>query len=547
LSGKRELVGHVYPEAPIAGKTRAPRQHRLRSLARQYLRGNVTLLTSSRARRIFGGWSANVVQVLLSLTQQIVLIPLFLKFWTGETLSAWLTIFAAGSLVLAADGGLHAWSLNRFLSFKSRTDCDRRTGRYYGAVFQLFVWFTALFAIVLLAVFGLAAPSKVLGFSAEPGFDVAFTIMVLGSVLTLPVNLASSLYRARGLYGRIVRVQALGTAVGQLGQIVGVVATGSLLAVVIAYVAGQIVTSIYILLVDARRQFPLIANARRRISWRWTVGQFVGAFPFAVMNFAEVGLTYISVLLIGVFVSDRIAIAQWGLTRTIAGLLRGLGVQMTLPLAAELGHDHAIGARDSLQRLYARGSIILVSFVSLTTSGALVFWPDFFEIWTRGAVPFDATLAITLLLGMCIGAPAILALSYANYSNRGPLLLWTKSLQLAIFLVLSIILIPRLGPLGAAIALVSSDIIAQFGVLFVIVVGETLKHPLRHTLFLIATMVIIVSAGAAVGTAIRYLLPGTGIVHFLSECTLWLVAVALLSCPLASKSLRHKLVEAIPR
>ena len=87
----------------------------------------MTLLTSSRARRIFGGWSANVVQLLLSLTQQIVLIPLFLKYWTSDTLSAWLTIFAAGNLMLAADAGLHGWTLNRFLSFKSRNDCDRRT------------------------------------------------------------------------------------------------------------------------------------------------------------------------------------------------------------------------------------------------------------------------------------------------------------------------------------------------------------------------------------------------------------------------------------
>ena len=477
-----------------------------------------------RVASLAGGQPTSV-EVLLSLTQQIVLILLFLRFWTGETLSAWRTIYAVRQFVLAAVCGLQRPALlNRLSGFNVAEYHERRTGRYYGAVFQLFIWFTAPFAIALLAVFGLAAPSKVLGFSGQPGFDAALTVMVLGLVFTLPVNLASSLYRARGLYGRIVRLQALGTAAGQLGQIVGLVATGSLLAVVIAYVAGQIATSIYILFVAARRQFPFIGSVRQRISWRWTVGQFVGAFPFAVMNFAEVGLTHISVLLIGVFVSDRIAIAQWGLTRTIAGLLRGLGVQITLPLAAELGHDHAIGARDSLQRLYARGSIILVSFVSLTTSGALVFWPDFFEIWTHGAVPFDATLAITLLLGMCVGTPAILALSYANYSNRGPLLLWTKSLQLAIFLVISIILIPRLGPLGAAIALVSSDIIAQFGVLFVIIAVETLKHPLRHTLFLIAMMVAIVSAGVAVGTAIRCLLPGTGIVHFLSECTLWLVA-----------------------
>jgi O-antigen/teichoic acid export membrane protein len=358
--------------------------------------------------------------------------------------------------------------------------------------------------------------------------------------------LASSLYRARGLYGRIVRVQAWGTAAGQLGQVVGVIATGSLLVVVIAFVAGQMATLIYILFVDAPRQFAFIGSFRQRISWRWTVGQFVGAFPFAVMNFAEAGLSYISVLLIGVFVTDRVAIAQWGLTRTIVGLLRGLCIQMTLPLAAELGHDHAIGARDSVQRLYARGSIVLTLFASVTTSGALVFWPDFFAIWTHGAIPFDGILATTLLLGMCVGAPAILALSYANYSNRGTLLLWTKSLQLAIFLVLSLILIPRLGPLGAAVALVSSDIIAQFGVLSFVIVGETLRHPIRHTLLLMAMMVTIVSVGAAIGAVIGYLLPGAGIPHFLIECTLWLVAVAMLASPLANKPLRNKLAQAIP-
>ncbi len=507
----------------------------------------MTLPTSSRARRIFGGWSANVMQVLFALTQQIVLIPLFLKYWTSGTLSAWLTIFAAGSLITAADGGLHAWSLNRFLSFKSRDDCERRTNRYYGAVFQLFVWFTALFALLLLTIFGLVAPSKVLGFSAEPNFDLAFAVMTVGVVFSLPINLASALYRARGHYGRIVRLQAWGVALGQLGQVVGVIATGSLLVVVIAYVAGQIATLVYILFVDVKQQFPFIGDFRQRISWRWTAGQFAGAFPFAVMNFAEVGLSYISVLLIGIFVSDRIAIAQWGLTRTIVGLLRGLCVQMTLPLAAELGHDHAIGARDSLQRLYARGSAILVLFAGVTTAGALVFWRDFFEIWTHGAIPFDATLAVTLLLGMCIGVPPVLALSYANYSNRGTLLLWTKSLQLVIFLVLSIILIPRLGPLGAAIALVSSDLIAQFGFLFIIIVGETLQHPIRHTLFLMAMMVTVISAGAAIGAAIQYLLPGAGIAHFLVECMLWLVAVAVLASPLANRPLRDKLIEAIPR
>jgi cadmium resistance protein CadD (predicted permease) len=101
--------------------------------------------------------------------------------------------------------------------------------------------------------------------------------------------------------------------------------------------------------------------------------------------------------------------------------------------------------------------------------------------------------------------------------------------------------------LGAAIALVSGDLIAQFGVLFIIIVGETLKHPIRHTLFLMAMMVTIVSGGAAIGTVIRHFLPGTGVMHFLIECMLWLVAAALLASPLAKKPIRDKLVDAIPR
>jgi hypothetical protein len=160
-----------------------------------------------------------------------------------------------------------------------------------------------------------------------------------------------------------------------------------------------------------------------------------------VSNLSEFGLSYLSVMLIGIFVSDRIAIAQWSLTRTIVNLLRQVGFQATLPLAAELGHDRAIGALESLQRLYIRGSVMLVLLVATATSGALVFWPDFFALWTHGAIPYDATLSIALLLSTCASAPALLALSYANYSNRGPLLLRAKALQLVLFLTLAFLMI----------------------------------------------------------------------------------------------------------
>jgi hypothetical protein len=42
-------------------------------------------------------------------------------------------------------------------------------------------------------------------------------------------------------------------------------------------------------------------------------------------------------------------------------------------------------------------------------------------------------------------------------------------------------------------------------------------------------------------------MPGTGLVRFLAECSLWLVAVVLLAIPLAGTAVRAGLIAAIPR
>ena len=163
-------------------------------------------------------------------------------------------------------------------------------------------------------------------------------------------------------------------------------------------------------------------------------------------------------LLVSAIVTDRVAVAQWGLTRVVAGLVRVLCVQASLPIAAELGHDRAVGATEALRRLYARGSVLVTLLASAVVSGLLAFWQDFFALWTRGAIPYDPLLTWTLLVGAVLVAPAMLALSYGYYSDRGALLARTKGLQLACFVVLSLLLTPWLGPLGMALALVVTDL-----------------------------------------------------------------------------------------
>lgn len=509
--------------------------------------GEALVSVSDRARRLFEGWSANLLQLVLGITQQVALIPVFLHFWTSDVLAAWLAIYAAGNLVLVADVGLQFRALNRFLSFKSSVDSNGRAASYYAAMLRVYFGLAGLLIVLVLIGTRFLRPSDLLGFQATPNFDAAFIVMVVGTLLTLPSNLASGLYRARGFYGRVVWLQCAAMLLMQLAQLVTVVTTASLLAVTVAYVVTQLAVSLYIVVIDVRRLFPFLRGGRVRQSWRWIAGQFRRAFPFAIAGGTEIALANLPVLLVSAFVVDRVAVAQWGLTRVVAGLLRALCTQAALPLAAELGHDHAVGAKQRLQYLYARGSVFVTLLASVVVSGLLPFWPDFFALWTRGSIPYDPVLAMTLLIGTGVIAPSILALGLANYSNRGELLARTKGLQFAVFLALSVVLTPPMGPIGTAVAIVASDVFVQFGLLAVVVLGQTLQRPWRHVAFLALLMFCVTLGGWALGMAIRSLLPGAGLTRFVSECTLWLIAVALLASPLASRALRDRLSAAIPR
>jgi O-antigen/teichoic acid export membrane protein len=180
-------------------------------------------------------------------------------------------------------------------------------------------------------------------------------------------------------------------------------------------------------------------------------------------------------------------------------------------------------------------------------SGLLPFWPDFFALWTDGAVPYDPVLTVTLLIGTGAVAPSILALGYASYSNRGNLLVRTKGLQLAVFLILSVLLIQRIGPLGAAIAVIASDLLIQFGLLGIIILRQTLQRPFAHIAVLVTLMVTVTLGGWGLGTAIRSLMPWTGLTRFVAECALWLCVVGLVASPLLNARLRRELVAKIPK
>ena len=152
--------------------------------------------------------------------------------------------------------------------------------------------------------------------------------------------------------------------------------------------------------------------------------------------------------------------------------------------------------------------------------------------------PTIRVLTVTLLIGTAVAAPSILALDYANYSNRGDLLVRTKGLQLVVFLVLSAGADPSIGPVGRGDCGRRQRIAGPVRRArdAIILADAAASVPARR--FLAAMMTGVTLAGWALGTAIRLAIPLAGPLRFFVECALWLAVVAVAASPLAIESVR---------
>ena len=80
-------------------------------------------------------------------------------------------------------------------------------------------------------------------------------------LLLLPSNLATALYRARGVYARSVWIQCAAMLAAQMAQALAIVATGRLIVVVLAFIVPQVIER------QARVPRPQWRGERRR-AWR---------------------------------------------------------------------------------------------------------------------------------------------------------------------------------------------------------------------------------------------------------------------------------------
>jgi O-antigen/teichoic acid export membrane protein len=398
---------------------------------------------------IFAGGVSMGVMSLIALIQ----VPILLSFWSVSTLGQWTGVMAAASLLTCLDTGHQTFLGNKFCALwvGDKNNLYRSVGSGIRAAFALGV----LQVLAALAIILLAPHLKVLAVSdVDTSSEFALAILCyliywtfFGSIGGVLVRL----YLPAGLYSWGQWLGLMSRASMFMGLIAGVAFSGHILGAMVGQLILGTCFNVF-LFWDLRQKFgPLLG------SWR------SGSWQEGWQNLrSSIGITAITLLeqLVSngllVYLGSRlgpVSLLMFSTLKTLANTgLQGSGLLLG-PLVPDLIFYRKLGDFSRTESILSTA----ITIMSVLFSGLMLllvpFGGSFYGLWTRGAVPFDATLfaLIAFSVGIRIWTAPFNAYLGALNLVRAQLIVCIA--RVAAMLVFTGIGIPNMGLMAAALGL----------------------------------------------------------------------------------------------
>ncbi len=415
--------------------------------------------TSLVARLISGTSALGVTMVGWSLLQ-IVAVPVFLLHWGTEHYADWLALNAVTGLLALLELGINA-HLGAVMMAAAGRDDTSDVDRTLSVALALYGMILVLGALVVAGAW-LVWPTPLLVVTA-PDAGAAGLVLALSTLLLVPRPILGSVLAA---FGRFPLATYLGSGqqiLGLAAQLATVAAGGGLLAAALAQLGVVILVGWLLPVVLIRRHHPGIhfrprlAGTReiRRILYRSGLHAVSGATVPLLLN--------LPVLLLQRLVPDGAALVLFTTMRTYAGALRQIVSQLVLSSAMEMTRQHHRGEAVGLARLFAITGRVASGAAGLLGGFLLMAGDPVFQVWTRHALAFDPSLALTFLAVALLVVPGLLGSALLRLTDHADTLLLASLLQAGISLLLCLFLIPPLGALGAGLGVGVAELLAVGG------------------------------------------------------------------------------------
>jgi O-antigen/teichoic acid export membrane protein len=418
--------------------------------------------TQSRSRhglrgRLLRGLSATALSPIVNAVVQLGSVPLLLHAWGAAKYGDWLLLSAIPTYFGLSDLGFGDASGSDMCMRVAANDRDRAVQTFQSS--WVLVTVVSLAGLLLAAVSVWWVPwQRWLHLSSVSSPQASSIVLILAAYIIVAQQNAvtESGYRCDGnfvtgtIFCTILRLVEVTTATTT--ALVG----GSLVAVASTYLIMRMAGSIvYALLL--RHKSPWIHYGFRQARMG-TIRQMIGpAFGFIMFPIGNAlsfqGLTVVIGALLG-----PIAVVAFSTLRTLSRLSLQLVATIKLSLWPELSRAFGAGDISLVRRLHRYACQAALGLSTFGGSFLWVFGPLTYRLWIRHQVGFDASCFHVLLLvvvtnclwdtsavvPMSVNGHLRIAIAYAGASSVSLVLAW--------------ILIHPLGLVGAALALLLTDV-----------------------------------------------------------------------------------------
>lgn len=368
-------------------------------------------------RRILPAANAIFLGHLIVRLGSLILVPLFLRYWSPISYGEYLALFAAVGYLASLDIGMQWASVNRLTQAYARNDLEE----YRSVQHSSLLFYLVLSASVTLLVAGLVWLLPIpqwIGLRATKPATATLAIILLAAYVmwSMPMRLLTATYQTMGNMARsqwlangqqllIVLLSALALVLGK-----GMLAIASLQILTVGLVSALV-------LIDIRRRFaglfPGIGKAKLSVLREL-------ASPSLLFALLVVGnlIAYQGSILIVSAALGGLAVAVLSVTKAMIDVVRQSLYSINLALCPDFARMEARGEFEKLRTVHR---ITVAAVAAITLAVAASVWYEgglIITVWTRGRIEPDVTLLRLFLIFMALQTPWAASSTVATATNR---------------------------------------------------------------------------------------------------------------------------------
>jgi O-antigen/teichoic acid export membrane protein len=412
------------------------------------------------ARRLFGNYLFQMVNLGIRMFDQLLLIPLYLLAWGTELYKDWLVLMAVVLFLYTCSFGIEDYFSNRFLRAVSTGDTAAlrrqvRVGMLIASAISAAILLLAYVAIVTLDL------KRLLGLSAMS----EHTAIIVVLVTTLPLSgwfavmILHALYRAYGDFTRGECIFAIYAAVQLFSVMICLVLHQPPSVVAFCHGFAPLLCAV-ITVIDVRRRYPAIRLGLAlptRAEWREIVPQSLLYFT----NTLSWPLTQSATLIVfALYDFSATTIVTFNVCRVFAGLTRMIGAQsFSVGSGIEMARQYTQADHEACRRLYTNTGRVVACIAGVLSGVSIPLSTPFIHLWTHGTIAAEPALILIFLAGIYFSSPGRASLMLLRYTNHARSIAWANGVYSVGGLMLAVLLARPLGGVGVAAAYAFTEVV----------------------------------------------------------------------------------------